>query len=738
MKKLLFCLLVVSSLAISGCISSVVPDDNPSKPEIPDSVPVLKTFNLRLVLQLMEDLKTPEKINTYAYPYLSNIKTPPIYWGSSDHAGIFVIGDNDRTLYANREYDINKDASAWGSRVAVLRDTITTAAKNASCYGYFPYQPAFSENTITRQLNSVQNQSASTSTVNYMDTLVSENLLMLSSAGNSFPLSEGTCELNFESLFSILRFQIKKASLTVPFGNQRITKSQLYIAKKNEWSVPLPYVLAGEYKINIAESIGTSSYKGPEFTPGKSSNTITATVTEGNYISEYDSQTPYLWFVVNPVKIKTDECLVLLVETERQYRIVSVFDLNDSELKANNAYSFSVVADQTNTVSDINIVTHYPDEKASNCYIVSQPGICQIPLKTISGSTLRGNSVDWLWASKENGGSNFEISELIDPSSINYNESGNYIRFRVGTILGQRSKGNVVLALKNTAGDIVWSWHIWITDEPQDTTYYLANGTTKKFIDRNIGATSAETVSPWINNYGFVYQWGRKDPFIGGDGNYDEASTTVLAIATNNSIVNNSGNSWPAPRVNQADATFAMQYPMTFICNNTAPTNPIRPFDNPKDWLSVSGVAYRWTDTNKTDNDPCPYGYKVPGTTDLSVLYVPKMTNWYFENAKEKTDSENRYWVYVYNNTRRAVWPAAGMRQGRSAYGFTGGQLRYSGTEGAVGQCFYWTSTPATTRNGIIIPGGSHRVYTSGLILYDQDDFGDNADAYPVRCIKIN
>jgi hypothetical protein len=354
-------------------------------------------------------------------------------------------------------------------------------------------------------------------------------------------------------------------------------------------------------------------------------------------------------------------------------------------------------------------------------------------LYTKNGTTpLPGDTVVWLWASKEKGGRDFNISELIDTTSIVCNRSANYVEFRAGTNLGKFTKGNVILALKEKAsGRIVWSWHIWMTDQPKD----LGHGGGKVFLDRNIGALSAlsaQASSSTIDNFGFVYQWGRKDPFYGADGRRNETATTdaaanVLSIARANTIVNASSRvAWPEPFQNAVIADTAKANPMRFIGNSTS-TDP----DVPVDWLSGSATPVRWHETNKTDNDPCPDGYKVPNRNDMDSLHkADNSINFKFEYRS------HGYWEYIDRRSSPTIynsfWPTAGMRQGRNLGVNRVAQLLYAKTDGAGGQCFYWTSTPFRLR-----PAGSHRLYTSGLLLYSRDEYGDNADAYPIRCVKM-
>jgi len=89
-------------------------------------------------------------------------------------------------------------------------------------------------------------------------------------------------------------------------------------------------------------------------------------------------------------------------------------------------------------------------------------------------------------------------------------------------------KGNAVITYKIN-GEIYWSWHVWVTDDPTNGTTYksfddvkreLSDGTLETipnsewgFMDRNLGAIgSSLTGEGWAKNGGLLYQWGRKDP----------------------------------------------------------------------------------------------------------------------------------------------------------------------------------------------------------------------------------
>ncbi|MDR6460888.1 hypothetical protein J2786_004039 [Chryseobacterium vietnamense] len=115
-------------------------------------------------------------------------------------------------------------------------------------------------------------------------------------------------------------------------------------------------------------------------------------------------------------------------------------------------------------------------------------------------------------------------------SGVNYTLeiTGTGQEAKIKVPVNKAKKGNAVIALK-VNGEIYWSWHIWVTDDPTNGVTYKSfnnvkrmksDGTTEvipdsdwKWMDRNLGAiTSSITASDWNRSIGLLYQWGRKDP----------------------------------------------------------------------------------------------------------------------------------------------------------------------------------------------------------------------------------
>lgn len=218
-------------------------------------------------------------------------------------------------------------------------------------------------------------------------------------------------------------------------------------------------------------------------------------------------------------------------------------------------------------------------QNTANCYVVSAPGYYCFPL--VYGNAIKNGTTNTSAYTSNKTGSNILktfINHTGDPitspyiknnncqpskaelvwqdapglvTDIKYEDTGNgRIAFKVdkNTI----RQGNAVIAIKDANGTVLWSWHIWVTDENIGQTIEVTNHQGKKYklMSVNLGwcegrtETYAERMKYWIRfqsidpdgimhqrrliiqpsasittggNHPY-YQWGRKDPFPPSNG----------------------------------------------------------------------------------------------------------------------------------------------------------------------------------------------------------------------------
>ena len=322
----------------------------------------------------------------------------------------------------------------------------------------------------------------------------------------------------------------------------------------------------------------------------------------------------------------------------------------------------------------------------ANSYIVSSAGAYKFPTVKGNSSTSVGTiaSVSVLWESF--GTSTVpSVGDLI--KSVSY--SNGHITFYTANTF---KEGNALIAAKDASGKILWSWHIWLTDKPADQVYYNNAGT---MMDRNLGATSATPGD--VGALGLMYQWGRKDPFLGSS----SISSNTQAVSTL---------TWPeAVPVDATTGTiaYAQEHPTTFITSNRYPY----------DWHYGDADNTLWQ-SNKTIYDPCPPGYRVPDGGDNGVW--PKALG-----------SSNKFTnLSLYNSTTKGFNFSTKFGNASTIWYPLAGYLKYSTGQilsvAKHGLC--WTVTPYSNYPHHL------NLYYEGIVNPNNTDSRGNG--FSVRCCK--
>ena len=355
---------------------------------------------------------------------------------------------------------------------------------------------------------------------------------------------------------------------------------------------------------------------------------------------------------------------------------------------------YEAVAAKTCTVR-VTAATDLSAGGTANSYIVSRAGVYMFNAM-VKGSSEQsvGTPVSavLLW---ESYGTSEKPSVNSIIATLNYNNG--YVTFSTPGVL---RNGNAVIAVKDSKGVILWSWHIWVCkDFDPDATAQVYNNNAGTMMDRNLGATSAAKGD--VKALGLLYQWGRKDPFLDGNG----ISSVWQAASTL---------SWPSG-VKSTGSTGTIDYsvrnPTTFIFGN----------DKNADWYFTEDSTTdntRWH-SGKGSYDPCPAGWRVPDGGSSGVWAIAFGTGRPFESS---WDSVNRGMDFGSTEKKLGsgvIWyPAPGYRS------------ISSGALSSVGHESYYWSCSTNGRNACCLG-----FYENGGITHATAD--SRSLGFAVRCIKM-
>ena len=320
----------------------------------------------------------------------------------------------------------------------------------------------------------------------------------------------------------------------------------------------VPISVAGKYRIEMYTTTPGLIQEGDGI------STVTLNCNEGVTL---DPSIPTPFYIVLPpttyntftISVATTDGKVMLKRASNPLTIRSA--------NVTKAGSLVFVADEAYDLSEFS---------TANSYVITDPGIFSFDATTIGNGGygfvegarfhtespfIRPVSAELLWEDRMGVVSNVTFD-------------GSNIVFLTGDI-----EGNALIAVKDEAGKILWSWHIWRTDEPQEHTYVNEQGSTYVMMDRALGSISA--VEGDIGG-ALYYQWGRKDPFRLND----PLSLNNLTLHSGHPVVSMF-----------SELSRAVQRPTSFATGS--------------DWVMDINASL-WSNNMKTIYDPCPAGWRVP------------------------------------------------------------------------------------------------------------------------------
>lgn len=282
-----------------------------------------------------------------------------------------------------------------------------------------------------------------------------------------------------------------------------------------------------------------------------------------------------------------------------------------------------------------------------------------------------------------------------------------YIDGEQGALRG----GNALVGAYDAAGNLLWSWHLWMVDAARLQAETYANG--KTFLTLNLGAVdnTHATHDEILGSFGCFYQWGRKDPFVGSE-TYDAAQGRDAAL------YDEEGNGVKLkyePSTAQTGTTaYASAHPATYLLG--AETNGF-------DWLYAPAAEPLWAE-RKTVYDPCPKGWRVPSEHDLEGLRI----------VDAAAGSVSQYGWMLSDGTVEVFYPGAGFRT------YLTGRVQnvYNPVSGVevpqpwVG--FYWTGgVQAPLASAFSFWFDAEDASRSGV---EAVSWQKRANGMPVRCVK--
>ena len=352
------------------------------------------------------------------------------------------------------------------------------------------------------------------------------------------------------------------------------------------------------------------------------------------------------------------------------------------------------------------------DGTHSNCYVITQPNTLysfNAALKGESDEPLATADVGIVWQSSS--------------SLVNYLElRDGHARFYVGSDDNGLVNGNALIAAYNSAGNIIWSWHLWFTAEDPRTenisTY--SNGLT--FMNRNLGAfaNSDESTSTdeILASYGLYYQWGRKDPFLRPL--YYDCERNVDELAYNSS----GSRTYVTVEPTRGTMQYAISHPWIFM-SSTSETNG--------DWLNGSNNNTLWGSAgSKSMYDPCPKGWQVPSKSDFACLELAA--------AEDNMDLEEARKIFGWHLTDKGTG---------SKYFYTGAGYR-SYFDGILSNInykdqypytpvpwvgYYWTNgTSGTEGVAMFFDLNTTR---ATINAFESEKSEHRGNAMQIRCVKV-
>lgn len=427
--------------------------------------------------------------------------------------------------------------------------------------------------------------------------------------------------------------------------------------------------------------------------------------------------------------------------------------------------------------------------ETANCYAINSPGTYKLPLvygnaikndQTNTQAFLGHNFKDYL--DRDITGPWITSSGTPADACLVWSDGfymvedvhleGEYLVFTINPEYMQQA--NAVVAVRDGQGQIMWSWHIWVTDRTLAEVYHLQDGIDGSLdaygmMKCNLGWVDGKEVYYNSRDLNFVftqeysglqgtlkvhqtgaafdykdvgstyYQWGRKDPLV--------ALRNWSNVKASDYRLHETSDPKYKYKVGTGSVSLgtAIQNPNIFYTRGST-TNWLSP-DISSLWdasITGGGEGDRDKKTSvKTIYDPSPRGYKVPVPRAFSVLVNNSTVSGNYGgtfNGVPDPDSElhNRYLAFEKKNKQGDEIPLTGTgqradRAGLEAYEPNDGKGEIGGLWSMFG-VYYWSCIQKGSAESYTLV--IRKDYPNGYEVYSYGFGGAKTMARPVRCIE--
>lgn len=353
----------------------------------------------------------------------------------------------------------------------------------------------------------------------------------------------------------------------------------------------------------------------------------------------------------------------------------------------------------------------------ANCYIANKAYTRYLFNPMVGGSSmsLDTDHIALIWESK---------SDLVKYIDMRDGVASFYlqpVKDTNGEFIDEVLPGNALIGAYDADGNLLWSWHIWVTNSDPTTDTITLNG--HELMNISLGAdmnsNGSKVTSDIFGSYGMYYQWGRRTPIVGPhDWNF---SQNMDLIAYGSDGLNNIRLQYEASTATSGRVEWANDNPTSIILGNK---------DNAYDWLYEGHDDELWGGESKSEHDPCPAGWRVPDSSVYENLTISSVDD---AMAWEKAQGMYGWHLVDKSDESKTFFFTA---QGRRNY--LDGRLDIVNDDDlrpVPWSGYYWTATPAANGDATAMffdLNSATRTWNG----FDAAHAMHRANALPIRCVR--